>query len=35
MTQLIIDMGNANEWYIQEVENKINLMGLRVRRLNE
>ena len=35
MTKLIIDMSNANEWYIEEVYTKLFRMGLKVRRVDE
>ena len=35
MTTLIIDMSNANEWYIEEVYTKLFGMGLKVRRIDD
>ena len=35
MTTLLIDMSNANEWYIEEVYTKLFQMGLKVRMIND
>lgn len=35
MTTLLIDMSNANQWYIEEVETKLIRMGLKVRMIND